>query len=116
MISQLWKTHRHAEAVERCPLCGEKIKWIYIEDGWAPCDEDPVLFILHPAGKDVVIYKGRKYECAMIYKPGMRFAGVYEPLKGYRQHYYTCAEIKEMRKNYAIQMRQEREGKSCRLK
>ncbi len=96
----IWKTHKHREMYGgKCPHCGKEIIWKYHTSGWLPCDREPVLFILHPKGKQPVYYKKELYENGLLYRPGdSRVSG--EPLTGHIQHWYTCPVLIQRRKEY----------------
>ena len=97
----IWKTHRKREDFEVCPHCGKPLKWIYDGIEWMPCDKDPVMFILHPAGWRSVVYNRQVYNSCLLYRKGdKRFDGVH-PLMGNMQHYYTCEVLRQHRKEYA---------------
>lgn len=96
----IWKTHRRREEFSECPHCGKPLRWIYDGSVWYPCDREPVMFIMHPSGRNSVVYGRKLYENCLIYKKGDdRFAGVH-PLSGNVQHYYTCEELKKHRREY----------------
>ena len=97
----IWKKHRRNEEYRVCPHCGQPIRWIYDGDYWIPVDRDPVMFIMHPDGKNSVVYNKKVLENCLFYRRGDgRFHGII-PLTGNRQHFYTCPVLKEHRKEYA---------------
>ena len=97
----IWKTHKHKDDFLECPHCQMPLRWIYVVDAWIPCDKEPTLFILHPQGKQRIVYKRQLYENCLVYRKGdKRFAC--EVLQGNVPHYYTCPVLKERRKSYAI--------------
>ena len=99
---RVWKNHKRREDFEDCPSCGNPLRWLRIDGGWIPCSHEPVMFILHPDGKNAVIYKRKIYENALIYKKGdTRFDGA-QILQGYIQHYYVCTVLKQERREWAI--------------
>lgn len=97
----IWKTHKYRESFNECPHCGAAIRWIYSEDGWLPCDREPVLFIMHPHGNKRVVHDGHILEsCLMYRKNDSRFGG--QVLSGNVQHYYNCPVLKKRRYEYAM--------------
>ena len=98
---ELWKKHKHKGDFSECPHCGKPIRWIYDGDGWLPCDHEPVMFILHPRGTKNIVYEKQLFTNGLIYRKGdRRFVGV--PMRGNELHYYSCAVIRERRREYAI--------------
>jgi hypothetical protein len=96
----IWKTHKRREEFNECPHCGGSLRWVYDGDVWIPCDKEPTLFMLHPEGRSVVVYKHQVYEHCLIYrKNDRRFTGA--ALQGNIPHYYTCPVLKERRKAFA---------------
>ncbi|MBQ7347767.1 MAG: hypothetical protein IJW55_07405 [Clostridia bacterium] len=99
----IWKTHKHKDDFTECPHCQAPLNWIYVRDAWIPCDKEPTLFILHPYGKQKIVYKKELYENCLIYRKGdKRFDR--EVLQGQTPHYYTCPVLKERRKLYAARI------------
>lgn len=97
----IWKTHRRREDWEACPHCGTPIRWIYDGSAWLPVEREPVMFIMHPEGRNSVVYKKQIYENCLLYKKGdRRFDGV-RPLEGNVQHFYTCEVLREHRREWA---------------
>ncbi len=100
----IWKRHKHRENFNFCPHCEKPLKWIYDGDQWLPCDDEPVLFSMHPEGKLTIVFEKKVLENCLLYKRGdKRCAG--SPLWGYQQHYFTCEWLKERRKNYIKELR-----------
>lgn len=97
---QIWKSHKKRDDFTECPHCGKPLRWIYDGILWYPCDREPTMFILHPTGKNQVLYNRKLYENCLIYRKGdPRFDGVH-PLSGNVQHYYTCPVLRSHRKEY----------------
>ena len=104
---EIWKTHNRKSDFIECPHCGKPLQWIYDGVEWHPCDKEPVMFILHPNGKNTVIYKRETYENALMYKKDdKRFEGIH-PLYGNIPHYYTCEVLREHRKAFALKKRKD---------
>ena len=98
---ELWKKPKHKGDFSECPHCGKPIRWIYDGDGWLPCDHEPVMFILHPRGTKNIVYEKQLFTNGLIYRKGdQRFVGM--PMRGNELHYYSCAVIRERRREYAI--------------
>jgi hypothetical protein len=99
--SRVWKTHKRRGDFDECPDCGQPLRWLYVNGEWLPCSHEPVMFILHPDGKNAVIYKRELYETALLYKKGdPRFNGIHM-LQGYIQHYYSCPILRQERQEWA---------------
>lgn len=95
----IWKSHKRRLESNVCPHCGRTIKWIYDGVQYFPCDEQPVLFTMHPDGKQTLIYKKRELDHCVIYnKNDPKCSGV--PFKAHIQHYYTCPVLCEQRRRY----------------
>lgn len=98
---RVWKKHKLREQFDECPNCGKPLRWIYIEREWYPCSHEPVIFILHPEGKNTVVYKKELFEKALIYKKDdKRFENV-QAMQGYIQHYYDCPVLRQERREWA---------------
>ena len=95
----IWKKHKRRGWDNTCPHCGKPIKWIYDGMDWLPCDTEPILFRMHPDGRDTVVYKRQELERCIIYS-GQDKKGDGVPLTGHRQHYYTCHVLKARRREY----------------
>ena len=105
MQTRIWKKYKRREDFGECPHCGAALSWIYDGESWMPCDKEPVLFTLHPTGKNTVVYRRKVYENCVIFRKGdKRFEGIM-PLQGNMQHWYTCPVLKEQRKMYVLEQR-----------
>lgn len=100
MRDRCWKTHKKREPWDSCPLCDQPLKWVYNGVEWMPCNREPILFILHPKGRNAVVYRRRIYDNAILYQPNNNVFYKQQPLQGYMQHYYTCPVLKQERKDY----------------
>lgn len=97
---EIWKTHKRRDDFTECPHCGKPLQWIYDGNAWMPCDKEPVMFIMHPEGKQTIVYNRKVYENCLLYRKGdRRFDGVH-PLMGSMQHYFTCEVLKQHRRDY----------------
>lgn len=98
----IWKEHKRREyEMDVCPHCGAEIRWIFDGISWLPCDREPVLFIIHPEGRENVVYRRKVIGRCLTYRKGdPRFAGAI-PRQGNVQHYYTCPILKAARRDYA---------------
>lgn len=97
---KIWKVHRHKGDFDFCPMCGTPLRWIYDGDGWMPCDREPVLFVMHPRGRERVVYQRKVYDNCVIYRKGdERFSD--GAIRGNVQHYYTCPVMRENRRAFA---------------
>lgn len=95
----IWKEHRYKDGYKECPHCGAPLRWVYGDGKWYPCDKEPVLFTMHPEGRQTIIYGGEELRKCVLYYPGdPRSVG--KPLWGYQQHYYTCTYLKQRRAEY----------------
>ncbi|MBR2343006.1 MAG: hypothetical protein IKA64_01990 [Clostridia bacterium] len=95
----IWKQHRHREDFNSCPHCEAPLRWIYDGERWLPCDEEPVLFVMHPTGRVNLVYEKKVIEKCLLYRKGDRRCEG-KPLWAYRQHYYTCPVLKARRAEY----------------
>lgn len=96
----IWKSHRKRLYIDACPHCGKPIIWIHNGIDWYPCDKEPVLFTMHPQGKDIVIYKSEELNHCVIYDPkNSKCTGT--PFKGHIQHFYTCPVLIKNRTEWA---------------
>lgn len=69
-----------------------------------PCDDEPVLFTMHPEGKLSIVFKKQVLENCLLYrKEDKRCAGA--PLWGYQQHFYTCEWLIARRRAYKKTLR-----------
>lgn len=99
----VWKSHKHKEDFNECPHCGAALRWIYVDEEWIPCDKEPTLFMLHPTGRDQIVYKRQIYDHCLKYETGdRRFSGGI--LQGNVPHFYTCHVLKERRREYAVRL------------
>lgn len=99
---EIWKTHKKKAEFNECPHCGKPLQWIYDGIEWHPCDKEPVLFILHPDGRNEIMYNRELFNNALVYRSGdKRFDGV-RPMYGSIPHYFSCPVLKESRRMYAM--------------
>ena len=95
----IWKTHKKRAYGNICPHCGASIKWIYDGTQYYPCDEKPVLFTMHPEGRQVLIYRRSELDHCVLYDPkNPKCSGT--PYRAYIQHFYTCPVLKQHREEY----------------
>lgn len=100
----IWKSHKRRLWIDRCPHCGAEIVWIYSSSEWYPCDKEPVLFTMHPDGRQTLIYKKRELASCILYDPkDPRCRGL--TFKAHIQHWYTCPELRKARREWAERMR-----------
>lgn len=100
----IWKTHKKRLDGNVCPHCGQTIKWVYDGLQYYPCDEQPVLFCMHPEGKQTLIYRRHELDHCILYDAhNPKCSGV--PCKAYIQHYYTCSVLREHRREYINNLR-----------
>lgn len=86
--------------MKECPHCQKPLRWIFDGLEWLPCDHEPVLFIMHPEGRESVVYGREVLTHCLTYRKGdPRFVGI--PKHGNVQHYYTCPVLREARREYA---------------
>lgn len=87
---RVWRTHRHREEWDFCPLCYSSLKWVRVGFDWCPCDMEPVLFE-QGTGKLTVVKKKEFVTGCKIFRQG-------EVLKkmeyGLVPHVYTCEILK----------------------
>lgn len=101
----IWKTHKQRGDFNECPHCGKRLKWIFDGIEWLPCDSEPVLFVMHPQGKNTLVYHRELIDrCLLFDKRDKRTHGA--NLTGHRQHYYTCPWLISRRREYGERMRE----------
>lgn len=86
MRQRVWLKHYKREDWEQCPLCGERLKWVYDGIYWIPCDIKPLLFKWDLDGKFAIVKQRELIEGCEIYKGG--------DTEGYTMglmpHVYSC--------------------------
>ena len=87
---RVWLKHFKREDWERCPLCGELLKWSYDGIYWIPCDIKPILFKWELGGKFSIMKNRELVENCEIYKNGNTEGFV----MGLLPHVYSCWELK----------------------
>lgn len=97
-LPAIWKKHKTRLYVDVCPHCGKEIVWIYDGIEYYPCDREPVLFCMHPNGKQTLIYKRRELPNCILYDPKDPRCRNSAQFKAHIQHWYTCPVLKENRR------------------
>jgi len=100
MLSQstIWKLYRRREDWDCCPLCGNALKWVKVNNSWCPCDMEPVI-IERGTGHLTAVKRHEILLNCKIYDGKETFK---KPEMALVPHVYTCSEIKHRLKSNAM--------------
>ena len=102
---RVYITHKRRMPWNLCPLCGATIKWVRLWTGeWSPCDELPVLFTKDRESKKQIVSR-RELVTGKLLNP--KKPDTVRVFTGRLPHYYSCPQLLEMRRDYAIRARME---------